>query len=221
MKPFKELKKLLKNPENFNHEFFNQAVREYKMPVWFIEKYLHLLDMSLILTFQKVNDEFLEKYKSRFGDYMWYYISYYQKPSENFLEKYKDYLYFTPICFNKKLSSKFIDKNIKYFDVSTLIIHQKLPIWLIEKHIDLFLVYSDELIRHKKLPEWFLNKYKDRFSKEDWKNISYYQDLSFEFVLKNKDKINFDFLFYNKNFISKLTESQKLYLEMLKKNETF
>jgi len=145
---------------------------------------LHKYHWDYISKYQKLNEQFIEKYK----DYInWNYISEYQNLSEDFIQKHKDLVNWNYISKFQKLSEVFIQKHKDLVNWDFISKYQNLSEVFIEKHKDL--VNWNYISKFQKLSEVFIQKHKDLVN---WDYISKYQKLSNDFINKFKLKIDED-----------------------------
>jgi len=157
----------------------------------FIIKYINFLDIERISHYQKLSEDFIRKYSDLVD---WRNISYFQKLSENFIEEFKDRVDWKEISSRQTLSEDFIRKFQDKIEQSRS--------W-------------SEITQYQNLSEEFMDEFQNKL---DWEKLSDYHEnrkyghkLSIEFLLRHKDKIDWET--YSRKYGAKITEE---YLRALK-----
>lgn len=182
----------------------------------FIIEFKNNLNWKYISEYQLLSESFIDKFQDKVN---WYYISTKQKLSENFIRLNQSKLNWSELAKHQKLSESFIDEFQDKLNWITLLEYQILSVKFIEKHIQKLqeTVYWNQLLKFQKLPEDFVLKHIYEFSldtliynyklkeniieelvdncsdsKLDYLliNILIYQDVSNDFILKYKRKID-------------------------------
>lgn len=171
---FKEIKfeeKILIKLENFlqwNHVAIYQDLTPYFIDRYTLIERLSPLNWKLVLKFQKLSDEYLEKNLYRLDFKM---LSYNRYTSENFIEKYKDKFFWKILCANRKLSERFMNCNKALLKWNIITIHQDLSENFILNNRDKSILFKD--------------------------NITESQNLSLDFIINHREFINVYMLCYN------------------------
>jgi len=104
----------------------NRFIRYHKnISETFIEKYLEQLDLSILLEFQNLSEEFLIKYHKKFNRLCWVKISKHQNLTEQFVNRFQDQLnlelFFMTNFSRYKLSKQFLKKLYKKYESKSLL----------------------------------------------------------------------------------------------------
>ena len=191
----------------FSDDFINRfdkliqwvIVSQHKtLSIDFIKKYEDKLCIPLICTYQKLDNELIEKYAE---SYLYLILSCQTltiEQIENLIKKYPSKIDWSSILCCQKLTESFIEKyqdKVNWFSVSK---YQVLSEPFIEKYIDK--LNLDYISQNQKLSETFIEKYQDKLY---WYHISKYQKLSEPFIERFKDKVAWNIV----SIYQKLSES--------------
>jgi hypothetical protein len=122
-------------------------------------------------------------YESRMKAYREYWIP------DNFIEENASWINWTFITSYQPLSTKLIEKYHLKIDFDNLITYQKVPQKILLKFHEQIDV--DKLTKYHPLSEKFITKYHDFFGMA-WSNIVFYQKLSLQFLIDNKDEFEIE-----------------------------
>ncbi len=215
--------------ENFESIDLDLLVEFQELTTYILKKYKKKLSWKLIYKYQRIPDGYiLEHYK----EIKWDLIIYNEKYDDSFFEEWAEFIDWNKLAQIKKLSYHLIEYFYKAISFNVLCQHQTLSEHFIENHIKSipwdFLSksldnYSDEFIKkYEKKINWnnasscpnlsldIIKKFRDRVN---WSNIfRNNKNITFDFVIENKDFINFGHASqYLKNYFGKnaLNKTQK------------
>ena len=198
-------------PEKYNYFLYckiNNLLDEFN----FVEKYFNSLYelpkqewTNLLIEYTNLQEELLEKYIEEID---WYIVSIYQNLTEDFMEKWATYINWDTISMNRKLTDDFIIRNCDLLNWSYLSNSENLNeniVYQFEDRIDWDLLvvsnYSIDFInkyKHKiNWSETFFNdmsRYKLFEDYVDWKKVSYYHQLTEDFMRQYKNKLDWNFI---------------------------
>lgn len=181
----------------------------------FISKYKDKLNWSILCT----NKNFPKKYLKIFTEYVdWFCVCRYQTLTPTIIKTYDKYMHWDLVAMNGAITNEIFET---YFENLYLSLHLplvfknpniKLTCDVIEKYADYYDAVCWDKISGYKLTEEFIEKYKDNLY---WDIICRYQDLSEDFILRNKSYIK-----WNKLPISRYKYSDKFIMNVILPNVT-
>lgn len=131
------------------------------------------------------------------------------KLPELFIEKNKNELRWNFVFKFQKISEELIEKYRPFItDWYTIIVHQTLSENFLKKHIDKFDCHF--IAKYQTLSNKFIDEYFGE-STWAWKELSEFQCLSVELILKHADKINIDCLQNNKLINQEELKQKEIY----------
>lgn len=143
-------------------------------------------------------------YENRMKAYREYWIP------DDFIEENASWINWTFITSYQPLSTKFIEKYHLNIDFDNLVTYQKVPQKILLKFYEQIDV--DKLTKYHPLSEKFITKYHDLFGMA-WSNIVFYQKLSLQFLIDNKDEFEVEDLEGGK-VDAQTIDNYKIFLKM-------
>lgn len=214
----------LKIPEKFN--FYKLCLKENLEELNFTQKFINnLYDISanswidvIIDNENELSEEFMEMYKKQID---WYILCIYQNFSDNFIIRNHKLIEWDTYIIHKKISKKVLIKFQKEINWDLYSTNPHLNDDIIETFNDKF---NWNFLQLKNPSDKFIKKFiekinwtnltfdnLDRYSLYknyvDWERLSYYVNLTEEFMIKHEDKLIWDYI----------SGHQKLSKEFIKK----
>jgi len=172
--------------KNFKSKEFNELYKLEEQIDYIDNHRMQKVNFNEIIENKYLSGTFIEKYKDDLSDI----ISQYPYLTNRFVKKYKKTLNLNESIIYRNYLNEFIEENI---EINHLVLQKQTlsEKKLLEEYS--FDIEEKEIIRTQVLSEDYILKTKD-IRRVSWNLLSEYQEMSKEFILTYKDKINFDYL---------------------------